>query len=348
MATILRQALAQQEPPQWVDPYAAQIKALQEQLAQPQGAMYTPEQIAQRRAENQRQYELGLLGQLSGDEGLQAVGGQVLRQALAGRQQRVGERGTTDPITGAFTYSPEFLQAQKEQQLAGLQQRSAAAQGQFQENRQRALERALEAQQRAEDRRALIAAGAAGREPAPPVAIVGPDGVPVLVSRRDAIGKQPAPTAGASNASEDERKAAGWLQQATNAYGQMVGIYSRNPNAALPSPQEVALGRISPDVAYASMSPDRQQFTTAASSFSEALLRAATGAGVNEYEAKQKVAELTPRFGEAPAVTKQKFASANSYIESLRTRAGRAVPGAGAPAGPRANAAASSDPLGLR
>lgn len=170
MATILRQALAQQDPPQWVDPYAAQIKALQEQLAQPQGPMYTPEQVAQRRAENQRQYELGLLGQLSGDDSLQAVGGQVLRQALANRQQRVSERGTTDPITGAFTYSPEFLQAQKEQQLAGLQQRSAAAQGQFQENRQKALERSMEAQQRAQDRmelRAMMAAnGAANRQSA--------------------------------------------------------------------------------------------------------------------------------------------------------------------------------------
>ena len=342
MATKFPQALGQMDSPQWQDPYAAQIAALQAQLQQPLAPQFSPEQQAQRRADNDRQFQLGLLGQLSGDETLGAVGGQVLKQALANRQQRISERGTTDPITGAFTYSPEFMQYQKEQQLAGLQQRSAQAQGQFQENRQKALERALEAQQRAEDRRALVQAGAAGKEHTP-VAVVGPNGESVYVTKAEALGMKPAPTGG-GNASEDERKAAGWLQQASNAYGQLISIYGRNPTAAKPGVQELALNKVSPDAAYASMTPDRQQFTTAVGSFSEALLRAATGAGMNEYEARQKVNELTPRWGEAPQVTRQKFMSMQNYIESLKSRAGRALPGGGGGAA----AGANPDPLGLR
>ena len=74
----------------------------------------------------------------------------------------------------------------------------------------------------------------------------------------------------------------------------------------------------------------RQKFIQSSSSLSEALLRAATGAGVNESEARQKIQELTPLFGEAESVTKQKMDAIPLYIESLKVRAG---PGAKKAAG---------------
>jgi hypothetical protein len=86
-----------------------------------------------------------------------------------------------------------------------------------------------------------------------------------------------------------------------------------------------------------------------ASSMSEALLRAATGAGVNKDEALQKVRELTPQIGDSDAVIAQKEAAIPLYIESLKMRAG---PGAS-----RAQVITNSgtqreidmsDPLGLR
>jgi hypothetical protein len=45
---------------------------------------------------------------------------------------------------------------------------------------------------------------------------------------------------------------------------------------------------------------DRQKFMQGSSSLSEALLRAATGAGVNKDEAAQKIQELTPVFWGRP------------------------------------------------
>ena len=76
----------------------------------------------------------------------------------------------------------------------------------------------------------------------------------------------------------------------------------------------------------------------------EALLRAATGAGMNEYEAKQKVRELVPQLGDKPGLVAQKTASYDVYMKSLQSRAGRALP----QNGPAGAPAADDDPLGLR
>jgi len=73
-------------------------------------------------------------------------------------------------------------------------------------------------------------------------------------------------------------------------------------------------------------SPERQQFVQATSSLSEALLRAATGAGVNKEEAAQKVAELTPVWSDDEATKKQKLDAIPMYLQSLQARAGRAAP----------------------
>jgi hypothetical protein len=159
-------AAAGAAPPQqgYVDPYEAQLRALRAQMQAPQQPMYSPEEVAQRQAQNQREYELGLLGQLSGDDTLAPVGAQVFRQALGNRQKRITERGTSDPITGQFSYNPDYLRERDEQALAGLEGKSAAARAAWGEQRQRAEERADLERQRAEDRRALHAIVAAGRD----------------------------------------------------------------------------------------------------------------------------------------------------------------------------------------
>jgi hypothetical protein len=141
---------------------------------------------------------------------------------------------------------------------------------------------------------------------------------------------------GGGTATEDERKAAGWLAQATNAYNNMLGaMYTKEgkkTGAEAPGKLESALG-ILPFIGEGSAAlarstdPDRQKFTQAASSLSEALLRAATGAGVNRDEAKQKLEELTPLFTDGDDTRKQKLAAIPMYLESLKSRAGRAAPG---------------------
>ncbi len=142
--------------------------------------------------------------------------------------------------------------------------------------------------------------------------------------------------------SEDERKAAGWLGQATRALGNMeASLYRKNEDGSfmldslgkkIPTGADTPgfIERYSPsdELGNRSMSPDRQRYSNASSSLSEALLRAATGAGVNESEARQKVAELTPQRGDSEEVKKQKLEGAAGYIEDLRARAGRALPAA--------------------
>lgn len=334
---------------EYVDPYQALLEAQRAKIAQPQGPMYSPEEQAQRVAQNQREYEVGMLGLLSGDQNLGGAGGHVLKQAMAARTPRVTERGTTDQLRGTHTYFPEFLRQQDEDKYAQMQQRSAQAFGSHQEAQQRAAERADLARQRSEDQRALHALIGSNR-PEPLVAIVGADGKPVLVPRSQANGMTPY-SAGGSQPNEDERKAAGWLQQAGLAFTNMSQAIKKDPAAAQPTVKEKAAGFVpwvGRDLAFASMDDSRQQYTTAASSFSEAVLRAATGAGVNKDEALQKVEELTPRFGEKEASIKDKENRALMYLQSLQVRAGRAAPaGGGLPNAVNAATGANADPLGI-
>ena len=151
--------------------------------------------------------------------------------------------------------------------------------------------------------------------------------------------KQKDAQGGAGNASEDERKAAGWYSQATNAWNNMQAAMGgvdpktgqfKNEDVARPGIADAiaaipsfGIGEV---VGNSMRTADRQKFIQASSSLSEALLRAATGAGVNRDEAQQKIRELTPVFGEDPETTKQKMKSIPMYLDSLKARAGRAMP----------------------
>lgn len=140
MATMFPQTLGAE----YVGPYAAAIAAQRARLEQPQAPAFTPEQQAQRVAQNQRLMELGLLGRLSGDQGFGEVGGEVLRQAVTARTPRVTERGTADPLRGTFTYSPDYLREKDEAELKNLERASAAVRG----NRQSQLDAAAERRER--------------------------------------------------------------------------------------------------------------------------------------------------------------------------------------------------------
>lgn len=166
-----------------------------------------------------------------------------------------------------------------------------------------------------------------------PVPVQLPDGTTGLYQPPNRPGAQgqlvkldgkPAVSAKEGNMTEDQSKAAGWLVQATNSYNNMAKVLRDNPKAARPGVADVVasvpgLG----GVGNAMRGADRQKFIQGASSLSEALLRAATGAGVNAEEARQKVNELTPVWGEDSATTQQKLESIPLYIESLKARAGK-------------------------
>lgn len=132
--------------------------------------------------------------------------------------------------------------------------------------------------------------------------------------------------AGGGKMTEDQGKATGWLVQAENGFANMKDAIKNNKSASRPGfndalanvPSFGAAGAL----ANAMRGEDRQKFIQGASSLSESLLRAATGAGVNAAEAEQKIRELTPVAGDSDAVISQKMASIPLYIESLKVRAG--------------------------
>lgn len=126
---------------------------------------------------------------------------------------------------------------------------------------------------------------------------------------------------------EDQSKATGWLIQAENSFDNLrkVAFDEKGNLTEATKPgigDAIASIPLLGGVGNSLRSPARQKFNQAASAGSEALLRAATGAGVNKEEAKQKVEELTPVWGESPETTKQKFEAIPLYIESLRVRSG--------------------------
>jgi hypothetical protein len=126
--------------PQYSDPYAAQIAALQARIAQPAKPMYSPEQIAQRKTDNENQYNLGILGQLSGDQTAGEVGASVFKQALANRQPKYTDHGIYDPQSGQFSYSPEYVDQRNQNQLMGVQEQSAQSRAAYDRMVDRMLE----------------------------------------------------------------------------------------------------------------------------------------------------------------------------------------------------------------
>lgn len=125
---------------------------------------------------------------------------------------------------------------------------------------------------------------------------------------------------------EDQGKATGWLVQANNAFKNMQAAMESTPGAENPGLNDglaaIPSFGLTTALANTMRGKDRQKFMQGASSLSEALLRAATGAGVNQDEAVQKVREITPVFGDDDETVKQKMAAIPLYIESLKVRAG--------------------------
>lgn len=173
-----------------------------------------------------------------------------------------------------------------------------------------------------------------------------PDGSPTLTFIPGGPADPATKAAGAPT--EDERKAAGWFFQADNALRNMDLIMRNSPGAANARVSERIAGfvpGVGQDLANLLRPEERQRFLQAAESMSEALLRAATGAAITKQETDQKLRELIPQIGDQAGTIDQKLASYKVYMDSLRSRAGRALP-AGSGASPAAGG--NNDPLGLR
>ena len=138
---------------------------------------------------------------------------------------------------------------------------------------------------------------------------------PVTVGGQPLMGK-------GGKMTEDESKATGWLIQAKNAYKNMNEALAESKEASNPSLVS-GIPLVGGAMSNVAASAPQQKFRQGTSALTEALLRAATGAGMNESEAKQKAVELTPQIGDSAAVIAQKNDAIPLYIAALEARAGK-------------------------
>jgi hypothetical protein len=368
-----------QGQPQSVLPMSrrAYLMKLQQQAADLEGTEPDISQFQQFAAAQKQAGETSMLNALAAQyagEQFQPVQAQFLKRAMAAQEPMKlgGMMITPDGKVMRDPFAAQERGLNRIDRLIQREQGAITAQEAAELRRQDALDRAAEAQRRRQEdvewrrerartgdefRRigqglaaavAGVGSGNLGRPPAGYRWAVGEDGVPALTF----IPGGPAdPATKASGApTEDERKATGWFFQADTARRNMEAAIKSDPTASMAKPTERALGmipRVGEDIANAMRPEARQRFLQGANAFAEATLRAATGAGVTEAEAIQKVRELTPQLGDKPETIQQKLRSQEMYLESLRVRAGRGLPQGATPA-PAAAPTGQADPLGLR
>lgn len=286
-----------------------------------------------------------LAAQFAGER-FEPVQTQFLKRAAAAQQPlRVG-RGMVTP-DGQYVVDPgarreaQLQRLSREADLADRLEAQQAAQAERIAEQRRSQQAAIDARREQAERDAALrremrAMGLGGQQRAPQGYqwTTTADGQPALTF----IPGGPADPANKSTgpASEDERKAASWFAQADNARKNMESVVKTSPGAAYPTAAERAAGFIpgvGADIANSLRPENRQKFVQAAESMSEALLRAATGAGVTKDETNQKLRELVPQLGDKPGTVQQKLAAYDVYMNALRTRAGRALPTNAAPSG---------------
>lgn len=338
-------------------PRSMQLRRQRDELLAQEDDMSALQAYGRQQGEAGQTAMLNALAAQFAGERFEPVQAQFLRRAAAAQQpMRVG-KGMVTP-DGQYIVDPgarreaQVARMSGEIELAERLEASEKAQAERLAEQRRAQQAAIDARRDADERdarlrRDLRAMGQSGPQRAPQGYqwTTTADGQPALTfipgGPADPSNKNTGP------ASEDERKAGAWFAQASNARNNMESIVRTAPSAAYPSVAERAAGFIpgvGADIANTLRPENRQKFVQAAESMSEALLRAATGAGVTKDETNQKLRELVPQLGDKPGTVQQKLAAYDVYMGALRTRAGRALPTGGSPT----PAPAQDDPLGLR
>lgn len=327
----------------YVDPRTDEMERLRKELQQPVPSRFTPEQAAERQATNQREYELGVLGMLSGDKMFGNVGGQVFKQALAGRTPKVTEQGEYDPLTGAYSYHPEVLRQRKEAELGRLEAASAAGQ----ERRQEAY---LRGQEAFENRKALASIAASNRGSNEPVVIVmdPTTGQPTYMRRSEAVGKA-APAKGGA-ASEGERNASGYALRMTEAT-KLLDQYEPTGRSSYSTDVAGSVPWVGGAARRATMSVDQQKYRQAQEDWVRAKLRKESGASIASDEMQREIETYFPQPGETdPGLLAQKHQSREIANQAMILSAGRGYQGSQPtnPDAPTAPGGTNPDPLGLR
>jgi hypothetical protein len=139
----------------------------------------------------------------------------------------------------------------------------------------------------------------------------------------------------AGNPSEDERKAAGYMNRIQLGQDTLGAITSKNPDAAKQSLLQRGVSMLpvfGEELSNVAASTDRQRVEAAQLDMLDAALTLNTGAAYTREQLKGLTKSYFPQIGDDPATIQDKTARLDALIETARLRAGRAAPQGQAPA----------------
>lgn len=277
----------------------------------------SPEQQQMMLADRQRRASmlpLAIAGNLSGDRRMSAMGGALFKDASAASGPMEMEGGYMLP-NGQIIENPLAAATREEKR------------------QDRALSLALQAAQNAATRRQsndLRLLTLAGQQNKPPTGYRWAD------SSNPEAGLQPIPggpgdpaVKAAGNPSEDERKAAGYMNRIQLGQNTLNEITGKNPDAAKQSLLQRGASMLpvfGEDLSNLAASTDRQRVEAAQLDMLDAALTLNTGAAYTREQLKGLTKSYFPQIGDDPATIQDKTARLNALIDTARIRAGRAAP----------------------
>lgn len=152
----------------------------------------------------------------------------------------------------------------------------------------------------------------------PLVAIMGPDGKPVLVRRREAVGKTPA-TGSQKPASGLEKRALNFFNRARQADLDLEALEDDISGMNIAGQTRLAHA---PNFLQSEVG---QLYTAAQRAFTEARLRKDSGAAIPEQEFENDRKTYFVQPGDTPAVTEQKRRARGAMLASLGFESGQAL-----------------------
>lgn len=299
------------------------LDMLKRKLAQPQAPRYTPEQIAERKRANDRDYALGMMGMVSQNEDLQKVGQQMYSEALKARQPHITEHGSYDDLSGEFTYDPDYVQQRTEDQYGQSLNRIGTQRAQAALAKQAAADRRALAEQNAQYRREIADMN---RRDRPEKLIWGVDPDTGEVVRMPDAPNVQRPAVGGGQPTEGERKAATLLARLRGSQQQLQAAIADEAKAAKPTVTNRLIGSIpfvGEPVANALRSDARQRVEDSQLDILDAALTLGTGASYTREQLVGYARSYFPQPNDKQGTIRDKQRRLQSLINSAEIAAGR-------------------------
>ena len=196
-------------------------------------------------------------------------------------------------------------------------------------------------QMQLDGRRQMAQLAAGLRQPAaeqPPIAVMGPDGKPMFVDRKTALGMQPAPAGGApKQATDSQLLSSGYADRmiASEKIMSQPNIEKEAKPGVIESTVAVVpgIGKLASNLARPEA---RQQYRQAQEDWVRAKLRKESGAVIADEEMDREIRVYFPQMGDSPKTVKQKKDSRAIATQAMLNAADKTPHAGAAPSAPTA------------